>query len=158
MESFKRQIHIPAETQMLNFGKKLSKKLGHRAILYFQGDLGAGKTTLIRGILQGLGYKGRVKSPTYTLVENYEIDGTQIFHFDFYRLQDTSELEHLGLRDYFAQPAILLIEWPERAGNLLPNPDIHCTITVQEKGRILDWVAFSHRGEEILKNVGWVDS
>lgn len=119
-------------------GAKLAQKSKSGDVIYLIGELGAGKTTLVRGFLRSLGHKGKVKSPTYTLVEPYEIVGKKIYHFDLYRLLDPEELEHIGIRDYFTDKSICLIEWPERAYNMLPSANIICTIEIIELGRKVD--------------------
>lgn len=114
-------VDLPDEQATLALGAKLSG-LGGSIFLY--GELGAGKTTFVRGFLRGLGYQGAVKSPTYTLIEPYEIDGRRLFHLDIYRLADASELEDTGIRDELEQGNTLLVEWPERAQGLLGEPQL----------------------------------
>jgi tRNA threonylcarbamoyladenosine biosynthesis protein TsaE len=138
---------------MLEYGACLAKATGDTAILFFYGDLGAGKTTLTRGFLRGLGYEGKVKSPTYTIVEPYEIKNQKVYHFDFYRLQDPQELEFIGIEDYFVPHAISLIEWPDQGGNLLPAADLSCYIEPYQEGRQVRIEAHSAHGHEILKQL-----
>lgn len=122
---------IKTETEMMNLGGKLSKICGSSCVVYLTGELGAGKTVLVRGFLQALGYKDAIKSPTYTLVESYELNGKQIYHFDLYRVANPrEELENIGIRDYFSYPAICLIEWPENGKSMLPKADIICDIKI----------------------------
>lgn len=132
-----REIFLADETATLAFGAELASACPTQCIIFLQGNLGTGKTTFVRGFLQGLGYTGKVKSPTYTLVETYDINNKLIFHFDLYRLNDKEELENIGLRDYLATPAILLIEWPERGAGLLPAPDIGIHLEAAQAGRKL---------------------
>lgn len=121
--------------------------------IHLRGDLGAGKTTLTRGLLRGYGYEGAVKSPTYTLVEPYEFPGCNIYHFDLYRLFDPQEVEFLGVSTYFNASNLCLIEWPEHGRNMIPEPDIEIELSAQGQGRNLAWWARSDRGQEIAERL-----
>lgn len=150
--------YIPDESTMLRFGKKLAENIlqvqANRAvILYFNGDLGAGKTTLTRGMVQGLGHQGKVKSPTYTLVEEYNVAGKMIYHFDLYRLADPEELEFMGIRDYFAKDCICLIEWPEKGEGMLPPADLSVNINYYDDARNITLIAQTTLGEQILRRL-----
>lgn len=122
---------ICSEAEMLGLGRRLASYLRPPMVVYLQGPLGAGKTTFVRGILQGLGYLGSVKSPTYTIVEPYELAGVTLYHFDLYRLTDPEELEGLGIRDYLSANALCLIEWPERGDGFLPAADAKLVFSYQ---------------------------
>lgn len=129
---------IADEEAMVGFGEHLGRELQQLATplcVFLVGDLGAGKTTLSRGILRAFGHTGAVKSPTYTLVETYEFAHCRVNHFDLYRLGDPEELEYMGIRDYFAARNICLIEWPERGQGVLPTPDLFIEVGVQGLGR-----------------------
>ena len=119
------------------FGAELWKLLPSKCLVFLEGDLGVGKTTLVRGFLRSAGYTGTVKSPTYTLVEDYVINGRKIFHFDLYRLTDPEELEWIGIRDYFDQDCVCFIEWPERGQGYLPPADKTITLSAEGTGRLL---------------------
>lgn len=122
-------------------------------VIYLEGELGAGKTTLARGFLRGLGYGGPVKSPTYTLVEPYELAHRRCYHFDLYRLGDPAELEYLGMRDLLQGDAVLLVEWPERGEGELPPPDLMVRIQHQHNARRISLEARTERGEGVMQGV-----
>ncbi len=122
---------------MLEYGIAMSKLMARDELVFLEGELGAGKTTLARGILRGLGFSGHVKSPTYTLVEPYEFGTLSVYHFDFYRIKDAEELEYLGLDDLLGERAIKLVEWPERAFGRLPQPNRVVRIRTENDGRII---------------------
>lgn len=124
---------------------------GAPLIMYLQGELGSGKTTLARGLLRELGISGTVRSPTYTLLECYESMGQRVLHVDLYRLGDAVDLEPLGLRDELVPGVLMLIEWPERAASLLPSPDLRITLTVALPGRIAHLAAESTTGRAWLE-------
>ncbi len=135
-----KSIFIPDEKAMLNFGGELAEICQPGDIIFLEGHLGAGKTTLVRGFLRKMGYVGKVKSPTYSLVETYILeDKKEIIHFDLYRLNHQQELLDIGLEDYLALKAIFLIEWPEKARQILPKPNMICKIEIpsHDRGRIL---------------------
>jgi tRNA threonylcarbamoyladenosine biosynthesis protein TsaE len=134
----RRAEFVPSEAAMIAYGETLARALPVRALVTLEGELGAGKTTLVRGILRGLGFTGHVKSPTYTLVEPYDVSGIQVYHLDFYRIEDPRELEFIGLDELLAERAIKLIEWPERAAGRLPEADLVIRIRRQDAGRIVE--------------------
>lgn len=144
---------LSSEADTLSLASSLAGIVDDGTVIYLYGPLGAGKTTFARGFLRGFGYMEKVKSPTYTLVEPYDIDGRTVVHFDLYRVKDVNELEHMGIRDYFSPTAICLVEWPENGFPLLPEPDLACYISFKDTGRNIRLEAHTVRGEAILRKL-----
>jgi tRNA threonylcarbamoyladenosine biosynthesis protein TsaE len=136
------------------FGARLSAACPAKALIHLEGDLGAGKTTLVRGFLRARGESGPVRSPTYTLIEPYETTTGTVYHLDLYRLGSGEELEYLGLRDLLDEQAVVLIEWPERGRGWLPEADLLIRIEHLDHGRRLVLEAGSDAGEDILAGLG----
>ena len=152
MQTLAEKLHleVPGPEEMEELGRLLGEHCPAGQRIYLEGDLGAGKTTLVRGFLRGRGYQGKVKSPTYTLVEPYELGSTAIFHFDLYRMEDEEELIHIGFQDYLQDSSIILLEWPEKAASLLQEPDLLVQIDIRSQGRNLSLVANSSPASELL--------
>ncbi len=147
-------IFLADEAATIQLGQKLAKACKDGAMIYLHGDLGAGKTTLVRGIVQSMGHDGPVKSPTYTIVEPYELAGQDIYHFDLYRLGDPEELEYMGIRDYFLDSSSLcLVEWPQRGQGILPEADIDIYLEYRLPARQAKLQANSKKGERILQSI-----
>ncbi|MDP4535088.1 tRNA (adenosine(37)-N6)-threonylcarbamoyltransferase complex ATPase subunit type 1 TsaE [Alkalimonas collagenimarina] len=150
--SYRLILSDEAATQAVS--AQLAQLLPGRALLYLEGPLGAGKTTFSRGLLHALGHKGAVKSPTYTLVEPYQLATRQIYHFDLYRLTDPEELEFIGGRDYFSADALCLVEWPERGVGFLPPADLQLQLDYDvedpEHSRTLTLHGMSPLGRSIV--------
>jgi tRNA threonylcarbamoyladenosine biosynthesis protein TsaE len=145
---------IPDSLEMENFGKEFYQAVGSEGlILFLSGELGAGKTTFVRGFLRAMHYDGIVKSPTYTLVEPYELGDEKVYHFDFYRLTSAEELEDMGIRDYFHMHAICLIEWPEKALEQLPTSDLTIRIEINANSRHVTIDANTDRGKDVLQKL-----
>ncbi|WP_027966443.1 tRNA (adenosine(37)-N6)-threonylcarbamoyltransferase complex ATPase subunit type 1 TsaE [Halomonas halocynthiae] len=144
------QRQLDNENQQVAFGQCLGLALAGRGRLHLDGELGAGKTTLTRGILRAYGHQGAVKSPTYTLVEPYEIGGVRVYHFDLYRIGDPEELEFIGGRDLLCDDSLSIIEWPARGDGWLPEPDVMAHLMLCGQGRRVTLRAFSERGQQVL--------
>ena len=143
-----RYLDSAAATEKL--GARLASALAPGCVFYLRGDLGAGKTTLARGLLRGLGHRGTVKSPTFTLVEPYQLEEWRLFHWDLYRLADPEELEYLGLRDQLDGEAVLLIEWPDRGRGELPAADLDVDLSYSGEARTCRVEARSPTGQAML--------
>lgn len=148
------RFELPDEQAMVRFGGSIAGLIRAPLIISLQGDLGAGKTTLSRGILQGLGHSGAVKSPTYTLVEPYQLALGAVYHFDLYRLVDAEELEYMGFADYLADAQLCLIEWPEQGQGFLPMADIAIEISQPGAGRCVTLCANSAVGQQLISQLG----
>ncbi|MFT7414215.1 MAG: tRNA threonylcarbamoyladenosine biosynthesis protein TsaE [Methylophagaceae bacterium] len=148
------QIHLDDEAATLALGNHIAKLCPEQLfVIHLEGELGAGKTTFSRGFLRALGHQGNVKSPTYTLVERYDVADRTVYHFDLYRLSDPEELDYLGLDDYFSHNAICLLEWAKQGGELLPQPDLTITFTYQQYSRNADLLALSPAAVTLCKNL-----
>jgi len=144
---------LPDEAATLRFGEKLAQVLQPGLFVSLSGELGSGKTTLARGILRGLGYEGKVKSPTYTLVEVYELSRLDLYHIDLYRFKDSRELLEAGFRDDFDSRNVCLVEWPERAKDLLPIADLSVALAEERGGRHVRIAAQTESGKNCLARI-----
>lgn len=144
------QVFLDREAATLALGEKISEWVGQGMFIALHGNLGSGKTTLTRGLLRGLGFEGKVKSPTYTLVEHYKLPKLDLYHFDFYRFNDPSEMSDAGFRDYFEGHNVCVVEWPERAAGRLPAADLKIELAVEDNGRSAKISAPTQRGKICL--------
>jgi tRNA threonylcarbamoyladenosine biosynthesis protein TsaE len=147
------QLTVPNPEAMESLGRQLAGAASAGTQIHLSGELGAGKTTLVRGFLHGLGYQGKVKSPTYTLVEPYKLGPLSIFHFDFYRIKAPEEVELMGYREYPGADAICLIEWPDKAGDFLGEADLRVEFKHQPGGRSLEFSSFSQTGNSLISKI-----
>ncbi len=145
--------HLAAERDTLAFGAALAPELEPPLVIYLSGELGAGKTTLARGLLRGLGHTGKVKSPSYALVEPYAFSRLYLYHFDFYRFTHPRELGEAGFREHFNPASVCLVEWPERAAGAVPGADIEITLKVAGAGRDLEVDADTEAGRRCIREL-----
>jgi tRNA threonylcarbamoyladenosine biosynthesis protein TsaE len=146
-------LDLPDEAAQEAFGARLAAHCVSPCLITLDGDLGAGKTTLVRGFVKALGHRGAVKSPTYTLIEPYRMSNSKVFHLDLYRLADPEELEYIGLRDLTAEDALILVEWPQRGVGWLPVADLGIGIAFLEAGRRVTLSAGTARGAAVVQSL-----
>ncbi|MGB0223479.1 MULTISPECIES: tRNA (adenosine(37)-N6)-threonylcarbamoyltransferase complex ATPase subunit type 1 TsaE [unclassified Marinobacterium] len=140
------------EAETIAAGALISRAMSS-GVLFLHGNLGMGKTTLARGVIQSLGHQGAVKSPTYTLVEPYEFDDRRVYHFDLYRLGDPEELEYMGIRDYFENSSLCLVEWSEKGEGFLPAADLDLFLEPEALGRKITIYARTELGQSIVQRL-----
>jgi tRNA threonylcarbamoyladenosine biosynthesis protein TsaE len=144
-------IHLPDAAATEHFGARLGPLLAGGMVVTLRGELGSGKTTLVRGVLRARGVEGPIKSPTYTLVEHYPVSSLYFYHFDFYRLVSFNEWDDTGIAEYFRGDSVCLVEWPERVAGLLATPDLALSLShAPDGGRDLRVGAFTEEGERCL--------
>jgi len=141
------------ENSTTQLGAEVAMVLHPGLVFYLVGDLGAGKTTLVRSVLRGLGYPGKVKSPTYTLVESYTVSSLNLYHFDLYRFADPEEWEASGFREYFNAHTVSFVEWPEKAAGCLPPADVIIHLAIRGPGREAELEAVSEAGRQCLNRL-----
>ena len=146
-------VHLAGESSTLKLGERLTRCIAPGLKIYLSGELGTGKTTLVRGLLRALGYRGRVKSPTFTLVELYKLSRLDLYHFDFYRFKDPTEWADAGFREEFAGSGVCIVEWPERAAGELPVADLTIRLEYADAGRNARLVADTERGKQCLERI-----
>ena len=133
------EMYFPDEQSLIDFANKFACDMPVPLVIWLEGDLGAGKTAFTRGLIHALGYKGRVKSPTYGLLEHYQLASLKVLHMDLYRISDPDELEFLGVEDLLDEQTVLLIEWPDKGGSWLPKPHFKFKFSYADQGRDLHW-------------------
>lgn len=141
------------EIETFQLATHIAPSIAASCFITLSGQLGSGKTTFTRGILNALGHTGNVKSPTFTIVETYHLKNHLVYHFDLYRIHNSEELELIGFRDYFQEKALILLEWPEHAAGLLPETDIDCNIAIQNTNRIFTLTANTNLGLAIIQRL-----
>lgn len=153
-------FYLQDEEKLLDFGRQFAEQIkqylaqdaSRSLVIYLNGDLGAGKTTLTRSIVRAFGHQGNVKSPTYTLVEEYQLPPFAIYHFDLYRLADPEELEFMGIRDYFRPQTLCLLEWASRGEGMIPAADFIIQIDYAEQGRNLHLLPQTDDAKHLFAN------
>ena len=141
------------ETAMTAMAACMAAALKAPLVMFLQGDLGAGKTTFARALIQALGHQGRVKSPTYGLMERYPVNNMQVLHLDLYRIVDAGELEYLGIRDLLEADTVLLVEWPQNGQGALPQPDLSLQLEGVGEKRQLSWQIHTQKGRNLVSQL-----
>ena len=141
------------ETAMTELAAQMAQHITAPLVIFLHGDLGAGKTTFARAMIQALGHMGRVKSPTYCLIEQYAVNNMQVLHLDLYRIADAGELEFLGIRDLLDCNTVLLVEWPENGIGALPSPDVSVQLDDAGEKRLLAWLPHTQEGENLVSKL-----
>jgi tRNA threonylcarbamoyladenosine biosynthesis protein TsaE len=146
-------LHLPDAAATEACGARIAPLLAGGMIVTLQGDLGAGKTTLVRGLLRACGVEGSIKSPTYALVEHYPVSSLYFYHFDFYRFTSPDEWDYAGMAEYFGDDTVCIVEWPERVGDRLPAPDLALSLAYTNDTEERELVASAHTalGAQCLK-------
>jgi len=148
------KLHLKKESDTLKLGEHIAQHCpSQHFTIHLEGDLGAGKTTLTRGLLHQLGHQGNVKSPTYTLVEQYRLSDRSVFHFDLYRLTDPEELDYLGLDDYLSNNSLCIIEWASQGGSFLPKPDLIISLSYHNHSRNAELTPLSTQARAICDSI-----
>lgn len=145
------RLALQNEDATIELGRQLAAALEVPFVLFLKGDLGAGKTTLMRALLQAKGHQGRVKSPTYGIAETYSIDGVSCIHLDLYRIADPGELEYLGVLDNPGDSTLLAVEWPEKGAGALPTPDLEVALAHHDDGRLATLCSHSEKGKAVCR-------
>ncbi|THB72120.1 MAG: tRNA (adenosine(37)-N6)-threonylcarbamoyltransferase complex ATPase subunit type 1 TsaE [Gammaproteobacteria bacterium] len=147
------KLHIKNESMTELLAQKFAQHFSEALVFHLDGDLGAGKTAFVRAFLRAMGHEGAVRSPTYTLMENYDLKGFEFYHFDLYRLEDPEELEFIGIRDLDIAEHTFFIEWPEKGHGAIYDPDIQFFISVNGAGRIFNVTPNTKKGATLLEKI-----
>lgn len=146
-------VFLADEAASVAMGQRLASLITAPLVMSFDGQIGAGKTTIVRALIRDLGIKGAIKSPTFSIVEEYPCQNFSLYHFDCYRITEPDELDYIGFRDYFSEDSVCLIEWPKLAGGYLPNVDLGFELKLQHNGRQLVMLANTTSGERLLQGL-----
>jgi tRNA threonylcarbamoyladenosine biosynthesis protein TsaE len=147
------ELVVPDEAASAGLAQRFARFLEAPCVIYLQGDLGAGKTLFTRAYIHALGFEGYVKSPSYGLLETYEVGGKTVLHLDLYRIEDPEELEYLAIRDLYGENTVLMVEWPDRGEHFLPAPDLVLEFGETDESRFIRCKPFSSNGSALANKV-----